>query len=88
MNKRGDDRGGHPRQQPQPGAAGEGRERRAREGADQYLAFEADVDDAGALRPQARETREDQRHAKPDAGAKDLDEGVEHLHARGRQIGG
>ena len=32
------------------------------EGADQHLAFEADVDDARALRPQAGETGEDQRH--------------------------
>ncbi len=42
------------------------------EGADQHLAFEADVDDAGALRPQAGEAGEDQRHAEPDAGGEDL----------------
>ena len=75
-------------QQAQPGAAGEERERRARKCAGEHLALEADVDDARAFGPEARQTGQDQRHAEPDAGAEDLDEGVEHLHAPGPQIGG
>ena len=46
----------------------------AGKGGDEDFAFEADVDDAGALRPQAGQARADERHAKADAGAEDAED--------------
>ena len=89
MDQRNGDRRGDAAKQSEPDAAGEGRHRRRAEGADQDLAFEADVDDARALRPQAREAGQDQRRAEPDAGSEDDDERIEEVHrASPRQIGG
>ncbi len=47
--------------QARPGRAGHRRHRRRREGADQQLALQADVDDARPLRDQPRHGAEDQR---------------------------
>ncbi len=74
--------------QPDPGAAGEGRPRGRGECSHEDLAFEADVDHAGALRPKARETGEDERDGEPHPRGEDDDEGVERFHGRGPQIGG
>ena len=80
MDERNGDRRHDAGEQAEPDAAGEGRHRRRAEGADQDLALEADVDDARALGPQAREAGQDQRRAEPDAGTEDDDERVEEVH--------
>ena len=56
--------------------------RRAGEGAGQHLAFEPDVEDAGALGIEAGEAGEQQRHRQADGRVEELDEGVEELHLR------
>jgi hypothetical protein len=67
VHQRNPDRRDDAAQQSEPGAAGKERERRAGERAGEHLALEADVDDARALRPEARQTSENQRHAQTDA---------------------
>ena len=62
MHQREADRDEDGAEEPDPGRAIDGGGRGGDEGRDQHLAFEPDVDDAGALRPQAREAGEDQRH--------------------------
>ncbi len=64
VDEREDDGRGDAEREPCPDVAGEGRAHRGAEGADQNLAFEADVDHAGTLRPEAREAGEDQRNAR------------------------
>ena len=64
----------------EPDAAGEGRGRGGGEGADQHLALEADVDDAGAFRPEAGEAGEHQRNREPNSGGEDDDERFEPAH--------
>ena len=59
--------------EPDPGRAEDGGGRGGDEGGDQHLALEPDVDDAGPLRPQARDAGEDQRHAHADRGGEELD---------------
>jgi hypothetical protein len=68
MHQREGERDDDGHQQGQPGIAIEGGGGSGGEGADQHLAFEADVDDAGAFRPQACKAGEDQRHRQPDGG--------------------
>ena len=89
MDERNADRRYDACEQSEPDAAGEGRDRRRAERADQDLALEPDVDDARALGPQTREAGQDQRRAEPDAGGEDDDERVEEVHrAPPSQIGG
>ncbi len=65
------------RKQAEPGGAGDGRDaRRTREGGGQHLAFEADVEDPGALGIEAGEAGEQQRHGDADGGVEDVDEDV------------
>src|SRR5690606_25195006 len=52
------------------------------EGTCQHLAFETDVEDAGTLRIETRETGQKQRDRQADRGVEDDDEGVEELHLR------
>ncbi len=88
MDERDGDGGGDPGEKADPDASREGGARGGGEGADQYFALEADVDDAGALGPKAREAREDERNRQPQAGGEHDDEGVEPVHPRSPQIGG
>ena len=70
---RGDDAG----EKPDPGRAGDRREGAGGEGGGEHLAFEADVEDAGALGVEPGEAGEQQRRREAEAGAGELEEGVE-----------
>ena len=89
MNERDDDRRSHAGKQAEPHAAGDGRNRRGAEGADQNLALKPDVDDAGAFRPKARKAGEDERNGETHSRSENNDKGVEPFHAwPARQMGG
>ena len=88
MDEREDDGRGDPGGKPEPDAAGEGRAGGGGEGSDENLALEPDVDDSRTLRPEARQTGQDQRNAEPDPRGEDDDEGFEPVHRGALQIGG
>ena len=82
VNEREDDGRRDAGQKPEPYVSGKGRSRGGSERADQNFALEPDVDDARALRPQARKAGENERDGEPHAGGENDNEGVEPFHAR------
>src|SRR5262249_35822500 len=71
-------------EQPYPGRTEHRRRGGRAEGRNQALAFEPDVDDAGALGIEAGEAREDDRHREPDGRGERVDEVEIEVHRRAR----